>query len=360
MALAAVGAVACTGPGGNPDDGPRPLRVYRLELQESESVYVSRPTSLLRAGSSWFVADMFQNRILEFDGGSGRPTATIAGPGGGPGEFKDVGDLFALGDTVIGAVDLGRGLFTLFDRHTGAFLRSRPYEGRARAIVPRPEAVYFGNMNVQRGTAVGAWHLDSDSMAYWVPLAPEYSASPELAGMYSGAEIDSWGDTLLLAMGGLNRLEWYALEGTPLTALEVPVTRRRGSSPEIIAELTFRAGKSFEDTWGRASAVLDLRRAPDGRVHIIHGDQRLQVQGRRITGTYYVSVLAADRRRACVDGLLDVTRDAQPVFAFNGDTLFILEQRVGDGTAVRTTVSGYVLDTSSCRWLDVTPSVPRR
>jgi hypothetical protein len=354
MALAA-GAVACTAPAGNSDDGPRPVRVYLLELQESDSAYVSRPTSVIRAGSSWFVSDMFQNRILEFDGTSGRLKATIGGPGGGPGEFKDVGDLFALGDTVIGAVDLGRGLFTLFDRQSGAFLRSRSYEGRARAIVPRPEAVYFGNMNMQRETAVGVWHLDNDTIAYRVPLAGEYLASPELAGMYSGAEIDIWGDTLLLAMGGLNRLEWYALDGTLLTALDVPVSRRRGSSPEIIAELSFRAGKSFEETWGRASAVLGLRRAPDGRVHIIHGDQRLQVQGRRITGTYYVSVLAADRHQACVDGLLAITPDAQPIFAFNGDTLFVLEQRVGDGTAVRTTISGYLSDTSSCDWLDALP-----
>jgi hypothetical protein len=58
-----------------------------------------------------------------------------------------------------------------------------------------------------------------------------------------------------------------------------------------------------------------------------------------------------------VDGQLDVTQDAQPKFTFRGDTLFVLEQRLRD-EGVRTTLSGYLVDTSRCSWLEVQPHVP--
>lgn len=106
-----------------------------------------------------------------------------------------------------------------------------------------------------------------------------------------------------------------------------------------------------------ASGVMGIHRTPGGLVYVIHADQTIRVQSRLVTGTSYVSVLGPDRTRACVDGRLDVTQDAQPKFTFRGDTLFVLEQRMPDD-GVRTTLSGYLIDTSACAWLNVQPYVP--
>ena len=358
--LVAAGAVACSTPATRDSGGPLPRLVFELELREPDSVYLSRPADFVRDAGSIVVADMFQNQIMEFDGVTGQPPRVLGRPGAGPGEFLDIAGLFLIGDTVLGAVDFGRRHFALLDRRSGAFMRSRPFEGWPRSTIPFPDRVVFGAMNLQRGTALGVWSLVSDSITYSIPLAPEYAASPALAGSYTGALVAVWSDTLLLAMSGLNRLEYYSLSGTYLSGLELPVRRRRGSSPAMIEELTPRPGRSVEESWGRVFAIMELHRAPDGRTLIVHGDQQLRVEGRRITGTYFVSVLDADRKRACVDGLLDATRDAQPKFAFRGDTLFVLEQRVGEGTSTRTTASGYLLDTSDCDWLDVVPYAPTR
>jgi hypothetical protein len=356
-ALLGAGAVACASQAARDDLGPIAVRVFELQLRDSDSLYLSRPSSAVRDGGALFIGDMFQGRIVEFDGTTGIPRRVMGRPGSGPGEFRDVGSVFALGDTIVGAVDLARKTFTLFDRRTGEFLRARSYDGWADMTQPQPGLLAFGDMNLERATAVGIWFFGPDSMAYRIPLPREYRESADLAGMYSGARIAVVADTLLLAMPGLNRLEYYVLDGTWLMGIQLPARDRRGSSPEIIERLKPAPNRTYEQRWGRASAVMGLHRAPDGRVFIVHSDQKLRIQGRLITGVSYLSVLGADRTRACVDGRLDVTQDAQPVFTFAGDTLFVVEQRMHEG-GVRTTLSGYLIDTSKCTWLEVEPYVP--
>ena len=96
------------------------------------------------------------------------------------------------------------------------------------------------------------------------------------------------------------------------------------------------------------SALFHIRRLSDGRFALLHYDQRLA--GPQITTTAWVSVLSRGLDSACVDGALPTGKDAQPVSIFAGDTLMVLEQRVGDSTDAEARVTRYRIETAGCTW----------
>lgn len=73
-------------------------------------------------------------------------------------------------------------------------------------------------------------------------------------------------------------------------------------------------------------------------------------EGERMNSRVYVSVLSPDRRQACVDAELAVSRDTEPLMAFSGDTLFVLEGHV-QGQRVRSTVKRYLVSSAGCDWV---------
>ena len=100
------------------------------------------------------------------------------------------------------------------------------------------------------------------------------------------------------------------------------------------------------------SALVGLQRTAEGRFVLVHAD--FDVDERLLTkARFFVTMLSADRRMACVDAALPTSEDVASRITFHGDTLFVLDRRLVNDTTMETTVTGYEVDGSRCRWVAV-------
>ncbi len=322
------------------------MPVWTVELRESDSLYLASPGDLAAApdDGSFFITDRFAGRVLQVRR-DGEIVRTFGRKGTGPGEFTQLNVIFARGDELF-ADDGATRAFQVFDRHTGVFRRmlSR-HEGILHDVRLAGPTAWLGVQNRDRGTAVARWDLGSDSLVYTLPLPREYRESQPLAGVFTGVYVVPWADTVLVALQGSDALYLATHDGMIADTIVVPARKRRGVPDDIVTRLE---GLSFPQMFSAASSVFGLTRLQDGRIAMVHFDQ--EISGSAITAVGYVTTLSADRRRACIDGRLALSRDAQPRVIFRGDTLVVLEQRIVEGTRAQTTMTGYVLETSRCRW----------
>lgn len=326
--------------------GPALRLAWRIPLQEGDSAYITSPGEFAvdPDDGSFYVADRFAGRVAHVDR-RGRITRFYGRKGAGPGEFTQVSLMFTIGDDLV-VDDVAKGLFNIFDRRTGEFREQRAHEGIFYDVRLTEEAAWMGMQNVQRGTAVGRWNRRTASLEYLVPLPREYRESQPLAGIYNGAFVVPWADTLLVALQASDDLYLHSADGRAIDTIPVPVVARRGVPGDIIEKFK---KLPYPEMFSAASGVFAVGRMADGRVAVVHFDQRME--GPAILAEVYVSVISADRRTACVDGAVPVSPDAQPRVLFRGDTLLVLDQRLAADDRAETTVSAYLLDTSGCRWM---------
>lgn len=319
-----------------------------MTVDETDTLYLGKPGDFTvdPQDGSFFVSDIFAGRTVQIDR-SGSPVRTYGRKGRGPGEFSQPGLAFRHGGEVF-IDDGGPRVFKVFHRSNGEFKRTHPREGILTSVRLEGDTAWLGLQNLERGTGVGRWDLKNDSIAYLVSLPEEYTASRPLAGIFNLVSLARWGDTLAVGFAGSNELYLYTSSGKPVDTVTVPARRRRSVPEDITSRLE---EMSFPEMFSAFSPLFNLARLSDGRVALVHYDQN--ITGRAISADVYVTVLSADRRRACVDQKLPVTRDMQPRTAFRGDTLFVLEQKVADQTHATTSITGYLLSSDSCRWVEV-------
>ena len=323
-------------------------RVWEVVLEESDSLYLSSPGDFAidPDDGSFYVADAFAGHVLQVDR-RGRPVRVFGKKGRGPGEFSQVALMFAHGPHLV-VEDVGLQRFSRFGRQSGVFERSLRHGGILGDAVVTGDTAWLGLQNMDRGTGVARWDLRSDSLEYLVPVPAEYRASPPLAGIFNGVSLAAWADTLLVGFQGSDELYLYSTRGEPLDTVAVPVRRRKGVPDDVAARLQ---KLDYPGMFGALSALFDLARLPDGRVALVHFDQ--QLAGPRIIADVYVTLLSADRRSACVDEKLPLSRDTQPRTAFRGDTLFVLEQTLTAAGQPRTAIAAYRVSAGACRWTPV-------
>lgn len=338
---------ACTGRGRGTaaDQGPGLALVDSITVAEADSLYVGRAQGLAAApGGGFYVSDAFAQRAILFDG-RGSPVRVFGGRGEGPGEFTGVDGVFAVDSTLVVVDQLGHAL-NVFDARQGRFVRRVPFEGIIKAAAAWNGTVWLGDQNVDRKTGVAVWNPRSDRLAYMPPLPPEYLLSPELAGIYDGSSLAAWSDSLLVGFTGSNDLFLANDQGAVLGTVGVPVRRRRGIPPDFASRLK---ALQFPEMFSLGSMLFDLHRLSDGRTALVHFDQT--IDGRLVTARVFLSLLSADRRRACVDGEVPVSTDSQPLVAFRGDTLLVLEQRITSGDRPVTILRSFRIDDSHCDWI---------
>ena len=342
--MVALAAAACGTDARRGEGGPALEPLFATRLAETESVYLARPRDLwVEPGGDYFVSDAFFNRVVRF-GRDGRPRATYGAMGKGPGEFTQVGIVFAL-DSVLVATDYARAVMNAFDPRTAAFRWQKPLEGIVTSALPHGGEVWFGAQDMARRTGALRWNPATGAHAHLAPLPPDYLRSPALAGIYTGGSVARWADTVMVGMAGGRTLGLYALDGKRLGEAAVPARRRRGV-PEDVARRIERL--PFPEMFSLASVLFQLNRAPGGAFNLVHYDQ--EIDGRQVTARVWVSRLSPDRARACVDRELPVSRDAQPVTALRGDTLFVVDQTV-DGDRAATTLRAFRIGEAGCRWV---------
>ena len=339
------------------------LPVDSTWLDAGDGVYLGNPFSLVvdTLDGSFLVSDFFEDRVLRF-GRDGRVVQSYGRPGPGPGEFSDLGPTFVLGDSVVVGTDDRRRIFQLFSRDDGSHLGDYRYSGWINGVSVTKRGVVFASLDKAKRTIAAVWHYPDSAIAYVVPLPQPYVRSStrqdggtgRFAAFRSSGSIVAWADTMLAAMSGLNEAYLATTDGRVLDTLHVPAVRRRGVPDDIQQRMDDWGSRSSGFEFG--SILRGFHRLGRGETVVIHHDEVLEgVQPTgTISGDVYVTVVAPDRKTACVDGLVPHWTEMRAVHTVARDTLFLLDRRLNaseDG--LETLVRAYRIDTAGCTWLPV-------
>lgn len=348
---------------GNAPAGASVLPVDSVRLEATDRFYLGNPLTLVvdTLDGTFLVSDFFEDRVIRF-ARDGHVVQAYGRPGPGPGEFLDLGAAFVLGDSVVVGTDDRRDVFQLFSRKDGAYVGAYRYSGTIGfgGVSVTAHGVVFASRDVAKRTIAAVWSYPDAAIEYVVPLPAPYVRSVtrqdggtgRFAAFHATGSVVAWADTLLVGMSGLNEAYLATTDGSVLDTLHVPAVRRRGV-PEDIQERM--------DDWDFKSAGFELGsslsgfyRLSGGETVVVHHDEMLEgVQPTgTISGDIYLSVVAPDRKTACVDGLAPHWKEMRAVHTVARDTLFLLDRRLNaseDG--LETMVRAYRIDTSDCAWL---------
>ena len=358
LILLSLGCGADRGKGGtDAHAGPRLVAVDSILLAEADTLYLGNPYSLATDpfDGSFYVSDFFADRVFRFDR-DGSLRMRYGRPGSGPGEFTAPSLAWVLDSRRVAAAENDRHVIHLFDRESGRFERSVPFEGRLGRTAPITLGgmVWMPSRNRRLETSVLGWDTRTDSTFPSIPLPDEYLRSFRGMGRYGAfftmGSLAGWSDTLMIGMSGVNHLVVATTDGRTRDTLHLPVVRRRGV-PHDIVEMLDRP-RSAVPRHESASSLAGLFRHPDGSFVLVHHDASREGEwpNELITARVFVSAVSADRTRACVDAELPVSQDARPIHGFNGDTLFLLDRRI-HGETMQTWIVSYLVDTDGCAWL---------
>ena len=345
--------------------GPTLLPADSVLLDEADRFYIGNPFSLVpdTTDGSFLISDFFEDRILRYDR-DGRLLQTYGRPGPGPGEFLDLGAAFILNDSIVVGSDDERKLLQLFSHIDGTYLRALRYQGRlgvdTYSVVDG--AVVFPSREIAGLTSVAIWRYPHDDIDYVVPLPDEYVRSAirpdgyvgRFAAFRSRGSVVAWPDTIMSAMGGLNEIFLSTWDGQVVDTLDPPAVRRRGVPGDIQERLD---SYEFRGSAHEISSGLEgLYRLSDGATVVFHHDATLEGEPPHgtITADIYLSVIAPDRKTACVDAPVPYFKELRPIHTVVRDTVYLLDRRLNEAEdGLETWMRMYRIDTSQCTWLEM-------
>jgi hypothetical protein len=318
-------------------------------LQETDSSLIGTPIHLTvnRAGAM-FISDGMNGRVVEF-ARDGRFVRRFGARGNGPGEFRTPLASALMGDTILAVADAGSSRTSLFDTRTGAFLRSARHEGFPFSMQTSGDSVWIAAVYQHRNTSLGLWPTARDTFQYLGPFPAEYLESPLLKEWEPYATLLRLDDRFLLGFTGHPALFLTRLDGTVVVTVEIPVARRRGVPHDQTER--HKSDPKVEEVAAMQSALVALHQQSSKEIAVVYSD--ITWQGRTITANPYISLISPDFSKACVDLPLATTKDGAPQFAFRGDTLVLLEQRVTGGAKAVTVARSYLIDAAGCDWVPV-------
>lgn len=360
--------------GGNTSDGaklgngPELIRLDSVVLVESDSAFLGKPVLSFAVDSTGrlYIGDAFASRLYRFRR-DGALDLVIGRRGDGPGEFGDLfGGTFLVDSFVIQPAGL---YLVVFNRHTGAYIgRQRLNFGNFYRGIRAGTQLFLANFDY--AAKKGMISIRSDSFfravrgesrqplsSNLIPFPAEYSRYPEL-GNANWSELAAWNDTVLSGYGGLPYLTVNRGDGTPLDTITIPARRRRGFPPGSYQ--IFRKGTTASmDEQLRAKSILEtLWRLPNGDIVVGYRDSWTKGVGtnERYFGRIWLTILARDLKRACVDVEVPFPGTDWPRLGFQGDTIYALDQvgyGNGDSLRVASIVYRYLLDGKRCTWVSV-------
>ena len=327
--------------------GPVVSLTDSVVLSESEANFIAQLGGVAEdGGGRYLVTDMAQARVVRFSP-SGAWQQVIGRKGAGPGEFIAPTRAIPLpGDQVlIGDDRLHR--LTIFDVD-GKVVRELPSPGIIRAVAEGGGSLWFGGVDHASATGIARWAGDSSYRRIF-PFPGPYRASPPLAGIYTIVALDAWQDTVIAGYSGTNEIVVMDTAGHELDHFDLPVARRKGVTEEGLRKFS-EPGTPFPDMFSALSGLFQLHRLSSGQVAAVHMDQLLD--GNAIESVPFVSLISADRKRACVDGVIPLHGGGHPFTLFRGDTLLITEQEA-QAEPVRTVIHRYLISAEGCAWVPI-------
>lgn len=318
-------------------------------LEEPDSLTVGRVGGLaVDAAGNLYVADALAGRVLRYDN-RGRLEGTIARKGSGPGELGSPGPMTMMGDSLLVVLDIQRRQPFAFRARDGRLVRAgRPIgvPTYVLSVHSSGDALWIGFVDPGRGTAVAVWNPASDSALRLVALPDEYRDTG-LEYWQPGAHALPWRDTVLVGLLGLPDLLVADSSGAVLGRIAMPVRSRRGVPHDLAA--IYRRDGIGENEVSILSILWAMHRLPSGTIAVVHLDMSPDTSEFRIAHTAaFLTFLNQVQGERCVDIELPAPGDPRPAFAFRGDSLWMLEQRITPDARAELFVRLYALDASAC------------
>ena len=335
--------------------GPELSLQDSVVLVESDSMHVGSPISLLVGpDGSLYVTDGFANTITRF-ARTGEPIRVYGEQGRGPGEIEYAGAVAFVGDTLLGVVDARVREFELFDLRSGEHRGMVRLAGTPTTVVSGSDGVWFAGANlgsnmslaVRTGDALLALASSGDGVpvsADRVSLPWPYTANPMIRGVLGHVSVHVGGDDVLVGFAASPFLLRSDAMGRTADTVPLVALARRGvpSETELVDAMDPR--KTLMSELAKLVSVLGhVSRDHDGNIFTVHQD--IDIEGRRYSARYYVSSIGVDGRQ-CPDTDLPTSDVGRAVMAFRDNELYVLEQRIFEGTAnrLRTTVKRFLVD----------------
>jgi hypothetical protein len=235
-----------------------------------------------------------------------------------------------------------------FDYRSAEFRWQRALPPFARALAAHDGSVLFSRVDRERQATLGVTAGPSDEPRVGGPFPAAIARSELVAQYFSFTQAAPIGtDSVIVAVQSSDFLFVGPFQG-PFDSLLVPVVRRRGSRPDLLAQITHEP-QTAEPVLNQLSVPWAVTRLNSGELAVVAFDPQL-VSHSRFAGTLFVSIVDPSQRRACPDGEVPAPADPQPWVAFRGDTLLVLIQDVADDRAW-TAVRKYLVRTDRCAWI---------
>lgn len=334
------------------NEGPSVLQLESLPIAESPDLYLASPNFLsVGPKGRYFVTDRFFGHVGVISP-EGRLERVIGRKGDGPGELAGASLNFPLSDSVLAVYDYRNGTLNTFSMDTGSFIRQVSVPGilRDASVSPEDSTVWLGALNMQDFLGVTRWDPTKDDFRRMVPAPPSYRASNPLAGIFNGVLVETLGDTVFSAFAGSDSLIVSLKSGQRIRTLRIPSVRRRGVPSDVVQRMS--VVETQPELIGLISATRDLHLLPSGELAIVHND--ITSDSSSLRASVYLTLLDSGLERACVDAVVPVADDVQPVHAFSGDTLHVLQQRVqAEAVSAVTEILRFVVSPKGCEWLQL-------
>ena len=351
-------ATACAGEPAGPPAGPRVTLV--------DSVVVSDPDTFPRREGAGTIArsargDLLvgvQDRVLHFRP-DGQFVRVLGVPGEGPGELRDIGGVGVLpGDSVVLVVSVARGRMIRFRLADGAVLGEVVAEkafGAGQQWAARGDTLYLPVSNGEGGYR--RWVLGTDTAALWGEEPPSANVGAGRAYMAGGEpSAEPFGDGLVAFVPADSMLLVYDTMGTVTRRVLLPVRVRRpfpADAEDQIQEGIRQTPPVFRLP---GPAVIGMHRLPDGRYLMVHIDfQSVTLENPLRLGVsnvhYWISMVSADLREACVDGEIPDPPEAVVRPLFYGDTIGLFVRSTDDDGTPHSVLREYRVSGEGCGWV---------
>ena len=321
-----------------------------IVLVESSDDFLVYPGSLLPDGAGgYLVTDYRQPHAFQYSS-EGRLIMRYGAGGRGPGEWEEAQVALPQGTDHVLVLSWQPFAVQRFESPGGRFVERFPLPGYVESATVETDDLWISGAHYTPRSAVRRLTLGEEEAEAVVDLPEPYREGGPVSGMFSSMPFTKWADTLLVAFMPLRYLVMADESGRELDRFEVPAVHRREAPSDPEATITDqRQTGAYFSIFGLFSLATGLHRRPDGSFLLVHADLAGE-DPPLYTETLWVSVIHADRARACPDARVPLGPESHPVVGFDGDMLLVLEQVLGGGDAV-TVLRRIAVEADDCDWI---------
>jgi hypothetical protein len=215
--------------------------------------------------------------------------------------------------------------------------------GQAMSLSRAPGGVVLGVQDPIGKTSVAFVNTSDSTIRSFGPLPRALLQEPQLAASYPFSVVTANSEGFLVGFTGSGWLYRLRLDGSVVDSVN-PAARRRRGVPDDLGE-RLRKSTAPENEAASTSMLVALAPLSGKRTAMLHMD--FVVDGPAVTGKAFLSALGSDMRARCTDVIVPLSKDTRPMFAFRGDTLFVVQNIISSAGGITTQVSAFLTD--GCR-----------